>query len=343
MPEPTKPTGGKLGPADLMQMGMTFTTSRVLTASVKLGVFSHIASGRQTVPAIATAAGCSERGTRMLLDALTGLELLTKAGGQYKLTPASEKYLVRESPEYMGAILENDSLWSSWGQLVEIVRTGKPARRVEDRAGAEEFFPILIRSLHVLNREPARLAAHTLGAGTKRKGLQVLDIACGSGVWGIGVAEADAGATVTFQDFPGVLEHTRGYAKRHGLEDRSQYLPGDLKQVDLGTARFDLALLGNIVHSEGEASTRDLLLRLHRALRPNGQVAIIDMIPNDQRTGPPYPLIFAVNMLVNTEFGDSYTLAEYRAWLNEAGFARVETADIQLHSPLIIGTKERSG
>src|SRR5262249_47699390 len=149
-----------------------------------------------------------------------------------------------------------------------------------------------------------RLAAKALVAGNTRKGLQVVDIACGSGVWGIGVAEADASATVTFQDFPGVLEHTRGYAKRHGLEGRSNYLAGDLKQVDLGTERFDVALLGNIVHSEGEPSTRDLLKRLHRALRPNGQVAIVDMIPNDQRTGPPYPLIFAVNMLVNTEFGD---------------------------------------
>jgi ubiquinone/menaquinone biosynthesis C-methylase UbiE len=341
MPEATKPTGGAMNPADLMQMGMSFMTGRVLSAAVQLNMFSHIASGHQTAKAVAAAAGTSERGTRMLLDALTGLELLTKSGDHYRLTPASEKYLVRQSPDYVGAILENDSLWDAWNKLVEVVRTGKPVRRVEKKSNAEEFFPILIRSLHVLNREPARLAAQALGAGVTRKSLQVLDIACGSGVWGIGVAEADAAATVTFQDFPGVLEHTRGYAQRHGLESRSAYLAGDLKQVDLGSERFDVAMLGNIAHSEGERSTRDLFRRLHRALRPSGQVAIIDMVPNDQRTGPPYPLIFAVNMLVNTEFGDTYTLAEYRTWLTEAGFTRVETADIQLHSPLIIGTKDR--
>jgi hypothetical protein len=61
------------------------------------------------------------------------------------------------------------------------------------------------------------------------------------------------------------------------------------------------------------------------------------MIPNDARTAPPYALTFAINMLVNTEVGDTYTLAEYTAWLNEAGFPRVETADIGSHSPVIIG------
>jgi len=341
MAEPTKPAAGKMGPADLMNMGMSYMTARVLAAGVQLNVFSHLAAGHQTAAAVAQAANSSERGMRMLLDALAGLELLTKRGEQYQLTPASAKYLVRESPEYMGAVLEDDSLWEAWNKIVEVVRTGKPVRRVEERSKAEQFFPILIRSLHVLNREPARLAAQALGAGHTRQGWQVLDVACGSGVWGIGVAEADPAATVTFQDFPGVLEHTRTYAQRHGLEKRSAYLPGDLKKVDLGTERFDVALLGNIVHSEGEASTRDLFRRLHQALKPNGQVAIVDMIPNDQRTGPPYALIFALNMLVNTEFGDTYTLAEYRAWLTEAGFARVETADIQSHSPLIVGIKDR--
>lgn len=69
-------------------------------------------------------------------------------------------------------------------------------------------------------------------------------------------------------------------------------------------------------------------------------MVIIDMIPNDERTGPPYALLFALNMLVNTEEGGTYTLAEYTDWLKDAGFSRVETADIGSHSPAIIGFKE---
>jgi len=153
------------------------------------------------------------------------------------------------------------------------------------------------------------------------------------------VAEADPGAHLTFQDFPGVLEHTKQYVKRHGLEKRADYLPGDLKQVDFGEGRYDVALLGNIVHSEGEASSRDLFRRLHRALRPEGQLAVIDILPNEERTGPPWAVVFALNMLVNTSDGDTYTLDEYRGWLTDAGFARVETAEIGSHSPLVVGVK----
>jgi ubiquinone/menaquinone biosynthesis C-methylase UbiE len=329
-----------LSPEPLMQMTFAHAPQRILTAGVQLQVFSHIAAGRHALAEIAGAAGASERGMRMLLDALTGFQLLAKSDGLYHLTPMSEKFLVCESPDYLGAMIEMDEMWHAWGSLTEIVRTGQPDRRVESQETAEKFFSVLVRSLHVANREPARRTAEALGAGNTHRGMQVLDVACGSGIWGIGIAEADTDARITAQDFPGLFATTREYVSRHGVADRFDYLPGDLKTVDFGENRFDLALLGNIVHSEGEESSRDLFRRLHRALKPGGRIAVIDMIPNDERTAPPFALIFAINMLINTEVGDTYTLAEYTAWLNEAGFTRVETADIGSHSPLIIGIKE---
>jgi ubiquinone/menaquinone biosynthesis C-methylase UbiE len=334
------PPSQDLGPDQILQLGMSYNAARTLTAALQLDAFSHLAGGPATAAEVARAAAASERGMRMLLDALTALGLLAKGGGRYRLTPPAERYLVRQSPDYLGAFLEDDGLWQAWGHLTEAVRTGRPPRAVERQTEAERFFPLLVRSLHVLNREPARRAAQALGAGTTRRGLRALDVACGSGVWGIAVAEADPEAHLTFQDFPGVLEHTRGYARRHGVEGRSDFLPGELKQVDFGEARYDVALLGNIVHSEGERSSRELFRRLHRALRPQGRLAVIDLLPNEERSGPPQPVLFALNMLVNTEAGDTYTLAEYTAWLTEAGFARVETADIGSHSPLVLGVRD---
>lgn len=324
----------------LQQMTFSFAPARVLCAGVQLGVFAHIADGNTTAQEIARAAEASERGMRMLLDALVACQLLTKLDGQYDVTPLAARYLVRGRPDYMGSMMEYDPLWEAWRHLTEVIRTGQPFRRVEERERAETFFPHLVRTLHISNREPARRAAHALGAGTPRRGLRVLDLACGSGVWGIAIAEADQEARLTAQDFPALLSLTREYVKRHGVEDRYEFLPGDLKEVDLGVTRYDLALLGNIVHSEGERASRDVLRRLYRALRPGGRVAIIDMVPSNDRTGPPFPVLFALNMLVNTEEGDTYTLAEYTQWLQEAGFARVETADIGSHSPLIIGCRD---
>lgn len=324
----------------IMQMNFSFAPACVLTASLRLGLFSHLAAGKSTVAEVARAAESSERGTRMLLDALAAFGLLTKSGERYELMPHARQYLVRESQDYAGGLAESGAMFEAWLHLDECVRTGRPVQRVETKEMAEKFFPMLVRTLDIVNREPAQRTARALGAGTVGKGLRVLDVAAGSGVWGIAFAEADPSARVTAQDFPGVLPTTREYVSRHGLEERFDFLAGDLKEVDFGEAQYDVAVLGNIVHSEGEDSSRDLFRRLHRALKPGGRIVIIDMLPNDARTGPPYQLIFALNMLVNTERGDTYTLADYTRWLGDAGFPRVETADIGSHSPAVIGHRD---
>jgi ubiquinone/menaquinone biosynthesis C-methylase UbiE len=321
-------------------MHFAFAPSLVLASAVQLNVFTHIAEGRQTAGEISRAERATERGTRMLLDALVAIDLLRKPNGRYELTPAASAYLVRSSPDYVGALVEEgDEMLRPWLQLTEVIRTGKAPHRVGDQKTAEEFFPKLVRSLHVVNREPARRTARYLGAGNGAAGLRVVDIGCGSGVWGIAIAEADPQARITAQDYPGMLEETKRYIERHGVGAQYEFLPGDLKTVDFGVNRFDVALLGNIVHSEGERSSRDLFGRLARALKPGGRIVIIDMVPNDQRTGPAFPVIFALNMLVHTGEGDTFTLAEYRRWLHHAGFPQVETADIGTHSPLIVGRK----
>ncbi len=323
-----------------LQLHLAFAPSRILMAALQLRVFSHIAAGNNSAATIARAAGASERGMRMLLDALTPLDLLGKTDGTYTLPPASQRYLVHESPDYLGYMMENEALWDAWSDLTECVRTGRPSAAVNRREIAEEFFPVLVRGLHITHREPARRLAQALESSDSGRSLQVLDVACGSGVWGIAMAEANPHAHVTALDFPAVLELTRQFLHQHGVESQYDLLPGDLKEVDLGESRFDLALLGNIVHSEGERSSRSLFSRLHRALRPGGRVAILDMVPNDDRTGPFFPLMFALNMLVNTDEGDTYTLAEYSEWLREAGFARIGPVELGLHSPVIVATRE---
>lgn len=316
-----------LDPAPLLQMSFSYAASRILSTAVQLDIFSAIAAGAQTVSEVARATNASERGTRMLLDALRGFELLAKHKDAYALSPLAAKFLVRDSPDYVGAMLEDDSHWEGWSRLLEAVRTGKPVHAVFDPAEAERFFSVLTRSLHVQNRLPSQRLAKTLGAGTKQQGLRALDVGCGSGVWGIAIAEADPQARVTAQDLPKVLEQTRKYLERHNVAGRYDFLPGDLHKVAFPAGEYDVALLGHIVHGESAAVARELFKRLHQALKPGGRLAIIDMIPNDERSGPAFPLIFALNMLVHTDAGDTYTFNEYRDWLREAGFSSVEMAD----------------
>jgi hypothetical protein len=135
-----------------------------------------------------------------------------------------------------------------------------------------------------------------------------------------------------------VLPTTRRVAEKHGAGRQFRYVEGDLNTVSFGTG-YHVATLGHILHSEGEARSRELLKRIHAALAPGGTIAIAEFVPADDRTGPPQALIFAVNMLVNTDQGDTFTLAEMSRWLTEAGFGDVRQLPAPGPSPLILATK----
>jgi O-methyltransferase involved in polyketide biosynthesis len=141
-------------------------------------------------------------------------------------------------------------------------------------------------------------------------------------------------------DWPQVLEVTRRVAAKHGLSDRLTTAPGDFFEADFGTGH-QIATIGHILHSEGAERSRRLLKKAFSALAPGGTIAIQEFAPNDQRTGPPNALIFAVNMLVNTDAGDTFTFEEMSAWLREAGFVNPRQLDVPSVSPLVLATRPK--
>ena len=171
-------------------------------------------------------------------------------------------------------------------------------------------------------------------------GRHVLDIGAGSAVWSLAFAQRDPEARVTVADWPLVIERvTKKCVAREGASDRYDYLTGNFRHADFGEGQFDVAILGHICHSEGPVRTQELLARVHRALKPRGHILIADLIADDERQEAGYPLLFAVNMLVNTEEGDTFTLAEYREWLLAAGFQQVRTLQAPSSSPLILASR----
>jgi hypothetical protein len=134
------------------------------------------------------------------------------------------------------------------------------------------------------------------------------------------------------------LEVTEKVARRHGVADRLNKIPGDLLKARLG-GNHQLATLGHILHSEGRARSRRLLKRTFAALAPGGTIAIMEFLVNRDRTDPLVGLLFAVNMLVNTENGDTYSFEEISGWLREAGFVKPRLLKVPAVSPLVLATK----
>ena len=243
-------------------------------------------------------------------------------------------------PGFQGGLIRHTSehLLPKWLELNEVVATGRPAQAVNSEADGSEFFKKFVNDIFPLSYQVAQeLAAH-LDISHSGDTVSVLDIAAGSGVWGIALAQSSPKVHVTAVDWHGVLPVTQATVARFGLSDRFSFHEGDLQQADFGSGH-NIATLGHILHSEGVERSKALLARTFAALASGGTIAIAEFLVNPARTGPLNGLIFAVNMLVNTEHGGTYSFEEIAVWLGEAGFVDARTIPTHGPSPLILATK----
>jgi 3-hydroxy-5-methyl-1-naphthoate 3-O-methyltransferase len=330
-------------PERILQFAWGFAAPLTIEVAVRNRVFDFLDAAPHTVEEVAEYAKGSTRGWRAVLNCLTGFGLLSKADLRYSTTPESSTYLVTTKPRYTGGLFRHMStqLIPSWLDLDKIVRIGKPEGRVNDRETGEEFFAEFVNDLFPLSYPAVNGLGLYLNLKEATSEIRVLDIAAGSGVWGIGLAQQSEHVQVSAVDWPRVLEVTRRMTDRFGLSSRFEFLAGDILEVEYPD-KCDVATLGHILHSEGETRSRALLKKVNQALKPGGTIAIAEFTPNSDRTGPPRSLIFAVNMLVNTEAGDTYPFEQVASWLEEAGFVDARELSVAGPAPLVLANRRPS-
>jgi precorrin-6B methylase 2 len=326
-------------PDRLFQFAFGYAAPLMVEAALENRVFDLLDAGAKSVDEVAKASGASARGLRILMNGLVALDLLAKNSEEYSLTPESSTFLVTTKPSFQGGIFRHTTtqLIPKWLQLSEAVKTGKPAVQVSEHEGGVEFFEQFVEDIFPMSYMGARGLASSLDLSGETK---VLDIASGSGVWGVALAQASPNVQVTALDWEGVLPVTRRVAEKHGVGNQFEYKAGDIRDADFGSG-YNLATLGHIVHSEGEARSKNLFKKVFDALAPGGTIVIAEMVTNAERTGPPHALIFAVNMLVNTAEGDTFSFEEMSAWLKEVGFKNPRQLDVPGPSPLILADKPK--
>jgi SAM-dependent methyltransferase len=332
-------------PERIMQIGWGFAPMFSLATALELRLFAHVAGGKTTQAALEAATGASRRGLGMLLNAMVGLGFLTRAGSgeaaRYGLAPDAEAFLVEGRPGYHGGIvcLAARRFIQDWAKLTDCVRTGKPVIAVDKPEEGVTLWTELVDALFPMGYAAAAHVGRELRRLHPSGTLRLLDVAAGSGVWGIAAAQHDPAVHVVAFDLPETLAHTRRWASQCGVADRFEFRAGDIREGDLGSAEFDAVILGHICHSEGAEHSRRLLAKVARALKPGGTIVIADMLPDEDRSGPPFPLLFALNMLAHTTEGDTFTFAEYEAWLREVGFQDARLLEGPSASPLVLATR----
>jgi ubiquinone/menaquinone biosynthesis C-methylase UbiE len=184
-------------------------------------------------------------------------------------------------------------------------------------------------------REPAARLAEWLPhpAG------HILDVGAGAAPWSIALAEADPSCHVTALDLPEVLAVTRRAVADAGLPSRFSFLPGDMFTVSL-EPRFGLVVLGNVCHLFDAAANQTLLRRLHRALRPGGTIAIVDILPAQEPEARRSISLYALGLLGRTASGGVHSEDAYRTWLSEASFGSTVVRHTGGHPPISLITAE---
>ncbi len=319
----------ELNPSHIMQIGMGFFASKTLLSAVELGLFTTLAKRPMTGAEIVAALGLSPRAVPDFPDALVALRLLERAGdgtnARYANSPESALFLDRDSPAYIGGILEmaNARLYRFWADLTEALKTGKPQN--ETKHDGEPMFAKLYAVPERL--EQFMNAMSGISAGNFRAFAEQFDFSRYTTLCDVGgatgqlscmVAAANPHMRCTSFDLPKVVPIATRKITQAGMSDRVTAVGGDFFADPL--PRADVITMGMILHDWNLEKKKALIRKAYDALPPGGAFVVIEALIDDARRENVFGLMMSLNMLI--EFGDAfdYSGADFAGWCREAGF-----------------------
>jgi len=305
---------------DLAELARAFQAPSILIAAAELDVFSALHCVPATSNELASRIHSDPRATTVLLDALAAMALLAKSGGVYTV-PADLAGMLTETgaTSILGILRHQGNCMRRWGQLAKVVLTGNAVYDMESVRGAAGDTESFIRAMHEISGPLAPGLIESLGP---LQFSHLLDIGGASGTWTRAFLQRYPGAKATIFDLPEVIPLAAGVIHAPGMEGRIRLVAGDYLTDDL-PGGADLAWVSAIVHQNSREQNRALFLKVFAALLPGGSVLVREVLVDESRTAPVSGAFFAVNMLVGTPRGGTFTFSELRDDLAAAGFVDI--------------------
>jgi predicted O-methyltransferase YrrM len=322
-----------LDPSHIMQVGMGFWASKTLLSAVEMELFTMLGTGSMTGADIGSRIGLHPRGIADFLDALVALALLDRDGQgddrRYRNTAATRAFLDKQSPTYLGGILEmaNARLYGFWGDLSEALRTGRPQNEVKHNGAA--MFEELYRDAGRLEQFMVAMQGISLGNFHAladrfdfKKYETLCDVGGATGQLSAIVAGRHPHLRCITYDLPAVAPIAARTIDRAGLSERVTVASGDFLHDPLPKA--DVITMSLILHDWNLEKKQQLIRSAYDALPEGGAFIVIDNLIDDDRRANAFGLLMSLNMLI--EFGDAfdYTGADVTGWCCEAGFTTVD-------------------
>ena len=330
-------------PDAIMQLGFGYWGSKTLLSAVELGLFTELAKGALALEDIRARLNLHERSVRDFLDALVALGMLRREQGRYANTPATELYLDRAKPTYMGGMLEMMSarLFRFWADLTEGLKTGAPQNEAK-RGG--DLFDTLYSDPGRLEQFLSAMTGLSLGIAHALAGKfpwsqhrSFVDVGVAQGGLPVVLAQAHKHLTGIGADLRVVRPIFERYVASHGLQDRLKFAALDFFNDPLPKA--DVVIMGHILHDWDLPTKKMLLGKAYDALPKDGSLIVFEAIIDDERRANAFGLLMSLNMLIETRGGFDYTGADCAGWMREAGFRQTRVEHLSGPDSMVVAVK----
>jgi predicted O-methyltransferase YrrM len=307
-------------PQEILALSRNFMECRVLLTGAELNIFKLLAEPASSSD-LAEKQGWHERPLTVVLDALTGMGLLLKKDGLYRTDPGLLPFLRSDSPQTVLPMIRHAAtIWKNWSNLTRIVtETGGVARTAGSFENPEDQ-KAFIGAMHVAGRAHAPEIVRVIKPGAARR---LIDVGGASGTYTIAFLEACPEMSATLFDLPNVVDMGRARISEAGLMERVTIVAGDFRKDSLPPGH-DLALVSAIIHMNSPDQNVDLYKKIFDALVAGGRIVVRDHVMKPDHTAPKSGALFAINMLVGTPGGGTYTYEEIKTGLTAVGFKNVK-------------------
>jgi hypothetical protein len=304
----------------ILTMARGYQAACVLIAAAELGVFDALDRTSLSSEEVARQLKADRRGTSALLDALVALGLLDKQEGRYMLPRRTADHLTTGHPRTMlSMVLHQGRCLRRWACLAQVVRDGKPAERRPSIRGEDADEAAFIGAMHNVS---VAVADDLVSELQLPEFQHLLDVGGASGTWTMAFLRSQANAVATLFDLEHVIPLADQRITEAGMSGRVKLVAGDFL-VDPLPAGADLAWVSAIVHQNSREENRRLFSAIGAALQDHGHILIRDVLMDDSKTSPAAGALFAINMLVATQAGGTFTFDELREDLEASGFTDV--------------------
>jgi hypothetical protein len=331
-------------PEQILQVGLGFWPSKVLLSAVEMEVFTKLAKKPEDLETLRERLGLHTRAARDFFDSLVALGFLQRENGVYRNTPATDLFLDKSKPSYIGGILEmaNLRLYPFWGGLTEALRTGQLQNEAKD--GGMPFFEALYadptRLKEFLKAMSGLSRGSNLALATKfpwKDYWSVLDLGTAQGDTVVQITKAHPHLTGTGYDLPEVGPVFEEYVKENGLSSRVKFVPGSFFTDPIPTA--DVITMGHILHDWDLEEKKALIAKAYNALPSGGALVVYEALIDDERSKNAFGLMMSLNMLIETPGGFDYTGADCQGWMKDAGFRETRVEHLAGPESMVVGIK----